>query len=123
MIALVFAALFVWAVAGARDWLWAALVVWAAAVVLGDLAFPLRYEIDDAGIERRGPLGARRYAWGAFDRYETLSGGRLIALRFSGGGVARMLRRRLSVFVPDEGVRAAAESAIARHLPAAGGRR
>ena len=100
LVAAVFAALLVYAIVLVRDLVWAVLVAVSAWVVLGDLAFVVRYRLSDRGVETERPLsGLRLLPWAQVESFRIASGGRVAALRLRASGAARWLRREQTLFL------------------------
>jgi hypothetical protein len=96
--AVLFAALFLYALLAARDGLLATFTILAAGYVLAPVAFPVRYRLDPEGLTRTSGL-TRRYVWDRFARYEVGPGGHTIVLRFAGRRGA--LGNGVTLFLPD----------------------
>ena len=107
-----------WSAFGPRGFL--PLLVVAGAYLLGPLWTAVGYTVDEAGIERRTPFGARRWAWDGLATYRIDPDLRSAWVTPRGRGTARFLPPVLLLWEPGEGAAAFAaelEKRMSVHLP------
>jgi len=93
-----------WTAFGPRGFL--PLVLVAGIYLLGPLWTAVRYEVDDAGIERATPFGARRLAWDAITSWRVDRALRSAWITPKGRGSARFLPPLLLLWEPGPGAEA-----------------